>query len=145
MKRLLFKRRILLGYFYSVLCSGLVFSLTLNYLTSGAPQDLNPGVLLLYVFISLFIFMYTVLPSVFFIMICEAKSVRRLIYYVLFSTMLGYLLFPLLTQRLDQETLTQSLFLVPAGIVAGCIYWFFSGRYAGENRADDKEQIKVFE
>lgn len=145
MKRLLFRRRIVFGYFYSVLCSGLVFSLMLNYFMSGTPQDLGPGVVLLYVFITLFIFMYTVLPSVFFIMICEARSIRRLIYYIMFSTTLGYLLFPLLTQRLDQETLTQSLFLVPAGIVAGCIYWFFSGRSAGENRAGDKEQIKVFE
>jgi len=144
-KRLLFRRRIILGYFYSVLCSSLVFTLTLNFLDTGGPRELDSSIVIIYTFISILIFMYTVLPSVFYIMVCEASARQNVLYYVVFSSGLGYLLFPLLTQRLDQETLTQSLFLVPAGIVAGGIYWFFSGRFAGENKTDDKEQIKTFD
>lgn len=126
MKRLLFRRRIILGYFYSVLCSSLVFTLTLNFLDTGGPRELDSSIVIIYAFISILIFMYTVLPSVFYIMVCEASARQNVLYYVVFSSGSGYLLFPLLTQRLDQAAAlarARALSRSPSGSVVRRLGW----------------------
>lgn len=138
--RTLMRRRIWLGYFLSAAAASVTQIVAFNFLTSSFPAS---SILLFAIFV--IVVLYTIVPSLFFIFFCERKNKRSLLFYLLFSGLLSVVGLPLVTTDFDLDMLFRALFFLPAGLVSGFTYWYFSGRHAGKNLKEFRKQIEVFE
>ncbi|MBO6894039.1 MAG: hypothetical protein JJ866_19015 [Roseibium sp.] len=89
--------------------------------------------------------LYTIIPALFFIVISERRNNRALVTYLLFSGLLAVISIPLVTMDFSADTVVRSLVFLPAGLVSGFVYWWFSGCHAGENIRELRKQIEVFD
>jgi hypothetical protein len=153
----LFKKRIVVGYLASVFVASLYVVLAIEIDSIGAPaprdivppEELQPKSGLLFILFFAFLLALTILPSAGFILISELKIVRTIVPYLLFAVVLEYSLLSLpillLSAEITPKDLIESLIMLPAGVLSGFVYWYFAGRYAGDDIADPRKQIDIFE
>jgi hypothetical protein len=145
MIRALLKKRIVSGYLTSVLLTSLILQIIINIAQSDSPDDFKTDPIKLFLATSILLVIYTIIPSAFFILLCEKRSIQNIICYLLFACTLSLPPLLLLAMGLNTETLATSLNFSPAAIVSGVVYWFISGRHAGDDAKSLREQIKAFD
>ena len=105
----LFQRRVLLGYFLSLATASFALTLTFHLLDETLG---DPALVAALVFVAMAL--YTVLPSIGFVLFCERRRIRHFLAYVSFSALLSVSPLPLVLQDLSGEVLTLSLVFLPA-------------------------------
>ncbi|MBO6509316.1 MAG: hypothetical protein JJ979_12715 [Roseibium sp.] len=157
MIRRIFKRRFAFGYLAGVFVASLYFVLAIVLNSHGGPEprdfppdeELQPAIVPLLVLTFGVLFALTVVPSIVFVIAAEAKAVKGAAPYILFALILefGLLSLPILlfSLEIDPEDLVAVLALLPAGVISGIVYWWISGRYAGDDIRNLKKQIEVFD
>jgi len=131
------------GYLASVFVSGLVLNIMLSFTSDGTGQMMSDTVYFPVVLLA--VALYTALPSLLFVLLCEKKAIRHPAFHVAFSTLLAFAGFPLLFQSLDPDILVMALYVSPAGLVAGLVYWYIAGRHSGEESEHLRKQIEIFD
>lgn len=139
----LFQKRIFIGYAASALAASFMLHLTLNSV-SGGGGGLSVN-MVVYLFLLVFVTLYTLVPSLLFIAFCEKRTIRSALSYTLFSAILAFAGLPVILMSIDWEIFKTALISVPAGIISGLVYWYFSGRNAGDDARLLKAQIEAFD
>ncbi len=113
---------ILLGYGLATIASGVVVGLIFTF----AEKTMDNEVVGIIAFAIALIGMYAALPALVAVVIGEAASIRRKVYYIAAATLIGMVL-PVVV-GLDHWYILVGLGFGPA---AGMIYWVIAGRRAG--------------
>ena len=143
MIRLLFQKRIFIGYSASALAASFTLHIMLNSV-SGGGGGLSVN-MVVYLFLLVFVTLYTVVPSLLFIAFCEKRTIRSALSYMLFSAVLAFAGLPVILMSIDWEIFKTAVICIPAGIVSGLVYWYFAGRNAGDDARLLKAQIEAFD
>eukprot|EP00903_Cladosiphon_okamuranus_P002440 g2438.t1 len=101
--------------------------------------------MVVYLFLLIFVTLYTVVPSLLFIAFCEKRTIRSAASYMLFSAILAFAGLPVILMNIDWEIFKTAVISIPAGIISGLVYWYFAGRYAGDEARLLKAQIEAFD
>jgi cellulose synthase/poly-beta-1,6-N-acetylglucosamine synthase-like glycosyltransferase len=141
---ILFRKRIFLGYAASALSASLTLHITINTLSGGGNGGLSLN-MVVYLFLLVFVTLYTVVPSLLFIAYCERRTIRKAAFYVLFSAVLAFVGLPVIFLNVDWEIFKTALMFTPAGIVSGLVYWYLAGRLAGDDARLLRAQLEAFD
>lgn len=144
MIRLLFKKRIFHGYAASALAASFTLLVTLNIVLDGNEGGASAN-MVAYLFLLVFVTLYTVAPSLLFIAYCEKRSVRSAVAYMLFSAILAFAGLPVVLMNLHWEIFKSAFISLPAGLLSGVVYWYFAGRHAGDNASRLQTKIEAFD